>query len=85
MKECFAALEDQTFDHGPIWPKIKLVGDFMAVLVTCKYDKDPIKNEIAILRTTFSPLWELSVAVETRVLINPPQNLMLPFPTQMML
>ena len=25
----------------------------MAVLVICKYDKDPIKNEIAILRTTF--------------------------------
>ena len=28
----------------------------MTVLGTCKFDKDPIKNEVAILRTTFSPL-----------------------------
>ena len=59
--------------NGPIWPEIELVRDFMAVLVTCKYDEDPIRNEVAILRTTFSPiisLWELSFAMETRVLIQ---------------
>ena len=28
----------------------------MAVLVTCNFDEDPIKREVAILQTTFSPL-----------------------------
>ena len=27
------------------WPKIELIGDFMPVLVTCKFDKDPIKGD----------------------------------------
>ena len=39
-----------------IWQEIKLLRDFMAVLVTCKFDEDPIKKEVATLRTTFSPL-----------------------------
>ena len=30
---------------GPIWPNFELVRDVMDVLVTCKYEKDPIKNE----------------------------------------
>ena len=38
----------------------------MVVLVTCKNEEDPIKNEVA--RVT---QWELSVAMETRVLIRP--------------
>ena len=45
----------------------------MDVLVTCKYEEDPIKNEGARVVTTFSPiitLWELSVAMDTRVLIR---------------
>ena len=29
---------------GGIWPKIKLIQAFMHVLITCKYEKDPIKN-----------------------------------------
>ena len=29
---------------GGIWPKFKLIQDFMHVLITCKYEKDPIKN-----------------------------------------
>ena len=33
-----------------------LVRDFMPVLITCKFDEDPIKNEVASFRTTFSPL-----------------------------
>ena len=28
---------------GPIWPNFELVRDVMYVLVTCKYDEDPIK------------------------------------------
>ena len=30
--------------------------DFMPVLIICKSDEDPIKNEDTIDRTTFSPL-----------------------------
>ena len=41
---------------SPIWPKFELIQDFMAVLVTCKTDEDPIKGEVAIIQTTFSPL-----------------------------
>ena len=41
---------------GPIWPNFELVRDVMDVLVTCKYEEDPIKNEGARVFTTFSPL-----------------------------
>ena len=41
---------------GPIWPNFELLRDVMDVLVTCKYDEDPIKNEGARVVTTFSPL-----------------------------
>ena len=34
----------------------ELVRDIMDVLVTCKYEEDPIKNEGARVDTTFSPL-----------------------------
>ena len=27
-----------------IWPEIKIIRDFMAVLITCKFDEAPIKN-----------------------------------------
>ena len=37
---------------GPIWPNFELVRDVMNVLVTCKYEKDPIKNEGARVDTT---------------------------------
>ena len=37
--------------NSPIWPEIELVQDFIAVLVTQKYDEDPIKNKVGILRT----------------------------------
>ena len=41
---------------GPIWPNFELVRGVMDVLVTCKYEEDPIKNEGARVDTTFSPL-----------------------------
>ena len=41
---------------GPIWPNFKLIRDVMDVLVTCKYEDNPIKNEGARVDTTFSPL-----------------------------
>ena len=37
-------------------PNFELVRDVMDVLVTCKYEEDPIKNEGARVDTTFSPL-----------------------------
>ena len=41
---------------GPIWPNFELVRDVINVLVTYKYEEDPIKNEGARVFTTFSPL-----------------------------
>ena len=41
---------------GPIWPNLELLRDVMDVLVTSKYEEDPIKNEGARVDTTFSPL-----------------------------
>ena len=37
---------------GPIWSNFELVRDVMNVLVTCKYEEDPIKNEGARVDTT---------------------------------
>ena len=37
---------------GPIWPKVKLVPDFMHVLVTCKYKKNRIKNNRVKVETS---------------------------------
>ena len=34
-----------------IWPKFKLIREFMAVLITCKFDEDPIKIECTTDRT----------------------------------
>ena len=36
-------------------PNFELVRDVMDVLVTCKYEEDPIKNEGDRVLTTFSP------------------------------
>ena len=41
---------------GLIWPNFELVRDVMNVLITCKYEEDPIKNEGARVMTTFFPL-----------------------------
>ena len=37
---------------GPIWSNFELVRDVMGVLVTCKYEEDPIKNRGARVFTT---------------------------------
>ena len=55
----------------------------MVVLVTCKYEEDPIKNEGARVVTTFPPiitLWELSVAMTPEFRSDLAQNLVQPFP-----
>ena len=40
-----------------IRPKFKLIQAFMVVLVICKNEEDPIKNECAGVLTTFLPLY----------------------------
>ena len=41
---------------GGIPPKFELIEAFIIVLVTCKNEKDPIKNEGYRMLTRFSPL-----------------------------
>ena len=41
---------------GRILPKFELIQAFIVVLVTCKNEEDPIKNEGARVLTRFSPL-----------------------------
>ena len=40
----------------PIWPEFELVRDFMTVLVTCTFEDDSIKSDVASLGTTFTAL-----------------------------
>ena len=44
----------------------------MDILVTCKFEEAPLKNEVVIDRAIFPIIsqWELSVAMETRVFIR---------------
>ena len=39
-----------------IWLKFEFVQDFMPVLITCKFEEDPIKNGPEKSETPFSPL-----------------------------
>ena len=41
--------------HGRIWSNFKLFQDFIVVLVTCKNEEDPIKNEGArVFKTLYN-------------------------------
>ena len=42
--------------HGRIQPNLKLIQALMYVIVTCKYEKDPIKNSREKAMMPFSPL-----------------------------
>ena len=39
--------------NNPIWPKYKLIQDFLHVLLICKLEEDQIKNKQVIDQTTF--------------------------------
>ena len=55
----------------------------MLVLVTCKFEKDLIKTNSERVETSFffiESQWELSVAMETRVLIQSAPKPKKPFP-----
>ena len=54
-----------------MWPEFELVRDFMAVLVTCKFDDDPIKNEDVIVSTNIFfiiSLWGQILALKGKYL-----------------
>ena len=42
--------------HGRIWPNFKLIQALMYVIITCKYEKDPIKNNREKVATLFFEL-----------------------------
>ena len=68
---------------GPIWPNFELFRDVMDVLITCKYEEDPVKNEGARVLTTFSPLkpyWSYVLPWKPEFQSDLAQNLMQPFP-----
>ena len=41
---------------GRIWPNFELIQALIHVLITCKYEEDPIKNSGENVMTSFSPL-----------------------------
>ena len=45
---------DNSAVKGRIWLKFELIRDVMAILVTCKYEEDPIKIESARVATTLN-------------------------------
>ena len=68
---------------GPIWPNFELVRDVMDILVTCKYEEDPNKNEGASVLTTFSALYTYGsypLPWTPEFQSDLAQNLMQPFP-----
>ena len=42
--------------RGRIWPNFKLIQALMYVIITCKYEKDPIKNNREKVATLFFKL-----------------------------
>ena len=55
---------------GPIWPNFELVRDVIDVLVTCKYEKDPIKNEGARVDITLYSIFSDAQGQITLVLVS---------------
>ena len=49
---CMVAMETS----GRIWPKFELIQALIHVLITCKYEKNLIKNSGENVMTSFSPL-----------------------------
>ena len=63
-------LTPQSLEVGPIWPNFELVQDVINVLVTCKYEEDPIKNRGARVFTTLYVIfsdWQGQITLESVV------------------
>ena len=54
-----------------IWPNFKLIQALMYVIITCKYEKEPIKNNREKAARPFFQIISLSVAMETSSQIWP--------------
>ena len=63
-----------------ISPNNEHVQNFMAVLITCKSHEDLIKNEIAIVETTFSYVYEALKGCNSCQLWKVGQNQTCPVP-----
>ena len=50
---------------GLIWPNFELIQALMYVIITCKYEKDPIKKKSRKSGNTVFQIITLSVAMET--------------------
>ena len=50
---------------GLIWPNFKLIQALIYVIITCKYEKDSIKNNREKVATPFFQIITLSVAMQT--------------------
>ena len=46
---------------GWIWPNFKLILALMYFIITCKYEKDPIKNSREKVETSFFPLYPMGI------------------------
>ena len=57
--------------YGQIRPNFKLIEALMYVIITCKYEKDPIKNNREKGATPVFQIITLSVAMETTRRIRP--------------
>ena len=55
---------------SPIWPNFELVRDVINVLLTCKYEEDPIKNEGARVDTTLHSNFSDAQGQITLVLVS---------------
>ena len=51
--------------RGRIWLNFKLIQALMYVIITCKYEKDPIKNNREKVAKLFFQILTLSNAMET--------------------
>ena len=51
--------------HGRISPNFEFIQAFMYIIITCKYEMNPIKNVRENVLTPFFPTVTLSVATET--------------------
>ena len=53
----FIITQSVTMDTSSwIWPNFKLIQALMYVIITCKYEKDPIMNSREKVETSFFPL-----------------------------
>ena len=56
---------------GWIWPNFKLIQALMYVIITCKYEKDPIKKSREKVETSFSHYKPMGIFSEAQGQLTP--------------